>query len=48
MFTSDFFSMSKETHQEPKRISKDELRELLSDLDNVFDLGQVSYLAQII
>ena len=31
--------MSKETYQEIKRISMEELRELLSDLDNVFDLG---------
>tara|TARA_Y100001968_G_scaffold16201_1_gene12911 strand:- start:4253 stop:4393 length:141 start_codon:yes stop_codon:yes gene_type:complete len=31
--------MSKETYQEIKRISCEELRELLSDLDNVFDLG---------
>ena len=31
--------MTKETYQELKRISGEELRELLSDLDNVFDLG---------
>ena len=31
--------MSKETYQEIKRISGEELKELLSDLDNVFDLG---------
>ena len=31
--------MSKETYQEIKRISGEELIELLSDLDNVFDLG---------
>ncbi len=31
--------MSKETYQEIKRISGEELREILSDLDNVFDLG---------
>tara|TARA_Y100001968_G_scaffold283011_1_gene281277 strand:+ start:225 stop:365 length:141 start_codon:yes stop_codon:yes gene_type:complete len=31
--------MSKETYQEIKRISGEELRELLSDLENVFDLG---------
>ena len=31
--------MSKETYHEIKRISGDELKELLSDLDNVFDLG---------
>ena len=37
---SDFtFSMSKETYQEIKRISGEELKELLSNLDNVFDLG---------
>ena len=37
---SDFIlSMSKETYQEIKRISGEELRELLSNLDNVFDLG---------
>ena len=39
-FASDlFFLMSKETYQEIKRISGEELRELLSDMDNVFDLG---------
>ncbi len=31
--------MSNDTYQEIKRISGEELRELLSDLDNVFDLG---------
>ena len=31
--------MTKETYQEIKRISGEELRELLSDLDNIFDLG---------
>ena len=31
--------MSKETYQEIKRISGEELRELLSDLGNIFDLG---------
>ncbi len=31
--------MSKETYQEIKRISGEELRELLTDLDNVFDVG---------
>ena len=31
--------MSKETYQEIKRISGEELNELLSNLDNVFDLG---------
>ena len=39
-FASDFiFLMSKETYQEIKRISGEELKELLSNLDNVFDLG---------
>ena len=33
------FSMSKETYQEIKRISGEELKELLSNLDNIFDLG---------
>ena len=31
--------MSKETYQELKRISGEELKDLLSDLDKVFDLG---------
>tara|TARA_Y100001968_G_C18961772_1_gene528076 strand:- start:243 stop:383 length:141 start_codon:yes stop_codon:yes gene_type:complete len=31
--------MSNETYQEIKRISGEELRELLSNLDNVFDIG---------
>tara|TARA_Y100001968_G_scaffold60703_1_gene51520 strand:- start:552 stop:692 length:141 start_codon:yes stop_codon:yes gene_type:complete len=31
--------MSKETYQEIKRITGEELTELLSELDNVFDLG---------
>tara|TARA_Y100001968_G_C19395364_1_gene737979 strand:- start:1447 stop:1587 length:141 start_codon:yes stop_codon:yes gene_type:complete len=31
--------MSKETYQEIKRISGEELKDLLSDLDNVVDLG---------
>ena len=31
--------MSKETYQEIKRISGEELKELLSNLDNVFDLS---------
>tara|TARA_Y100001968_G_C18791232_1_gene451265 strand:+ start:173 stop:313 length:141 start_codon:yes stop_codon:yes gene_type:complete len=31
--------MSKETYHEIKRMSGEELKELLSDLDNVFDLG---------
>ena len=44
-FASDFiFSMSKETYQEIKRISCEELKELLSDLDNVFDLGTCNLL----
>ena len=39
-FATDFiFLMSKETYQEIKRISGEELKELLSNLDNVFDLG---------
>ena len=31
--------MSKEAYQEIKRISGEELKELLSTLDNFFDLG---------
>ncbi len=31
--------MSKEAYQEIKRISGEELKDLLSDLDNVYDLG---------
>tara|TARA_Y100001968_G_scaffold226082_1_gene208864 strand:+ start:252 stop:392 length:141 start_codon:yes stop_codon:yes gene_type:complete len=31
--------MSKETYQEIKKISGEELKELLSNLDSVFDLG---------
>ena len=31
--------MSKETYQEIKRISGEELKELLSNLNNIFDLG---------
>ena len=31
--------MSKETYQEIKKISCEELKDLLSDLENVFDLG---------
>ena len=31
--------MSKEAYHEIKRISGEELKDLLSDLDNVFDLG---------
>ena len=34
-----FFSMSNETYQEIKRISGEELKELLSNLDSVFDLS---------
>ena len=34
-----FFFMSNETYQEIKRISGEELKELLSNLDSVFDLG---------
>ena len=37
--------MSKETYQEIKRISGEELKELLSNLDNVFDLGSGSLLS---
>ena len=44
---SDFiFSMSKETYQEIKRISGEELKELLSNLDNVFDLGTGTLLGE--
>ena len=38
--------MSKETYQEIKRISGEELRELLSNLDNVFDLGTGTLLGE--
>ena len=38
--------MSKETYQEIKRISGEELKELLSNLDNVFDLGTVTLLGE--
>ena len=38
--------MTKETYQEIKRISGEELRELLSDLDNVFDLGTGSLIGE--
>ena len=31
--------MSKEAYHEIKRISGEELRDLLSDLDNIYDLG---------
>ena len=41
-----FFSMSKETYQEIKRISGEELKELLSNLDNVFDLGTGTLLGE--
>lgn len=34
--------MTKETYQEIKRVSGEELIELLSDLDNFFDLGTAS------
>ena len=37
--------MSKETYQEIKRISGEELKELLSNLDNVFDLGTVTLMS---
>ena len=37
--------MSKETYQEIKRISGEELKELLADLDNVFDLGTGTLIA---
>ncbi len=47
-FESDFvFSMSKETYQEIKRISGEELKELLSNLDNVFDLGTRTLLGEV-
>tara|TARA_B100000700_G_scaffold283125_1_gene335195 strand:- start:697 stop:819 length:123 start_codon:yes stop_codon:yes gene_type:complete len=36
--------MSKETYQEIKRISGEELKELLSDLECIFDLGTNSVL----
>ena len=46
-FATDFiFSMSKETYQEIKRISGEELKELLSNLDNVFDLGTGTLLGE--
>ena len=38
--------MSKETYQEIKLISGDELNELLSNLDNVFDLGTGTFLGE--
>ena len=37
--------MSEETYQEIKRISGEELRNLLSDLDNIFDTGKNTLLA---
>tara|TARA_Y100001978_G_C23320155_1_gene257949 strand:- start:112 stop:252 length:141 start_codon:yes stop_codon:yes gene_type:complete len=37
--------MSKEAYQEIKRISGEELKELLSDLDNIFDLGTGTLMA---
>jgi len=40
--------MSKETYQEIKRISGDELKELLSDLDNVFDLSTFTLMSNTI
>ena len=39
--------MTKETYQEIKQISGEELREILSDLDNVFDLGKVTLMSDI-
>ncbi len=44
-FASEFtYSMSNETYQEIKRISGEELRELLSYLENVFDLGTCTFM----
>ena len=40
-----FFPMSKETYQEIKRISGEELKELLSNLDSVFDIGTVTLMS---
>ncbi len=37
--------MTKETYQEIKRISGEELSVMLSDLENVFDLGTDSLIA---
>ena len=37
--------MTKEIYQEIKIISGEELREILSDLDNVFDLGKVTLIS---
>ena len=39
--------MTKEIYQEIKIISGEELREILSDLDNVFDLGTVTLMSDI-
>ncbi len=41
-------SMSKETYQEIKRISGEELRDLLSDLDKVYDLGTGIFFPKVI
>ena len=38
--------MSKETYYEIKRITGEELRDLLSNLDNVFDLGTGTVLGE--
>ena len=38
--------MSKETYQEIKRLSGEELIELLSSLDNVFDLFTVTKIGE--
>ena len=38
--------MSKEIYQEIKRISGEELKELLSDLENIFDLGTGTFLGE--
>jgi hypothetical protein len=37
--------MSKETYQEIKRISGEVLKELLSNLDSVFDIGTVTLMS---
>tara|TARA_Y100001968_G_scaffold196029_1_gene179847 strand:+ start:237 stop:359 length:123 start_codon:yes stop_codon:yes gene_type:complete len=37
--------MSKETYQEIKRISGEELKKLLSDLDNFFDIKHSNFVA---
>ena len=36
--------MTKETYQEIKRISGEELKDLLSDLDNIYDLGTGTFI----